>query len=346
MKLESRRELLRMTPNLLAYGPHEVAIIHEHMLRDPKRGKDIPLRCYTPNGGGPFPVIIFSHGAGDSNATSPLLLRHWASHGYVVIAPTHLFGTRPLIERSLLRLREELMRPREMGPAAWAERTGDIAAIMDNLDLLGQEVPKLTGIIDPNRMAVAGHSFGAYTVTLTGGAELTDPTTGKRTSFSDPRPRAILMISGPGPDHTGLTDNSWSNVTRPLMVFTGSRDPGYVFGCGPMWRAAPYTLSPEGDKYLVYIRGAHHLSYIGPVIDLPLRDPARRGPFALFIRHLARRTAKLLPAIDQTGIFDYTRIASVAFWNAYLKDDSAARAYLTSHVLDVYSARNVRTSSK
>ncbi|MDZ4860974.1 MAG: hypothetical protein SGI88_18520 [Candidatus Hydrogenedentes bacterium] len=346
MDMESRSAALRMTPRLLAHGAAGVEVVDEYLFHDTRRDKQVPLRIYMPNSGGPCPVILYSHGAGDSNATSPLLLRHWASHGYVIIVPTHLFGARPLIERSILRLREELLRPREIGPAAWRERTDDLVAILDNLALIEYAVPTLAGRLDHEAVAVAGHSFGAYTVMLLGGATLTDPVSGEHFRFDDPRPRAVLMISGPGQDHMGLTADSWTTFTKPLMVFAGSRDPGYIFGAGPMWRAEPYVLGPPGDKYLVYIRGAHHLSYIGPLIDIPLRDPARRGAFAQGVRHVARRVARVLPAIDQTGIFDYTRIASTAFWNAYLRHDGGARAYLTSHALDVYSARNARTESK
>lgn len=345
MKFHERRAALRRIPAFLAYGPHEIEVVQEHILRDATRGKEIPLRIYAPRSGGPHPVIVFSHGAGDSNASSPLLMRHWATHGYVVILPTHLFGPRPLLERSIARLRQELMRPREMGPAAWKERTSDIAAVIDNLDALA-ELGALKGRMDSTRIGVGGHSFGGYTALLIAGATLTDPKTGETFCFEDPRPRAFMVISGPGHDDMGLTGESWARLERPMMVFTGSRDPGYVRGAGPMWRAEPYLCGPCGGKHLVYIHGAHHMSYNGPLFDLPLRDPAKRGPVANGIRAIARRIARVLPAVDQVGIFDYSRIAGVAFWDAYLKDDEPAKAFLLSHALDIYSGQLVKTEAK
>lgn len=330
----------------LAHGAHTVDVLHDYVLRDAARDKDIPLRIYMPADGGPYPAILYSHGAGDSNATSPLLLRHWASHGYIVIAPTHLFGERPLMERSILRLREELMRPRTLGPEAWRARTGDLSAIIDSLDAIVADNPALHGRIDTDRIAIAGHSFGGYTVLLLGGATLTATTTGEVFEFADPRPRAVLVISGPGCDGMGLTKQSWRNVTRPLMVMAGSRDPGYVPGCGAMWRTEPYLYAPEGDKYLLYLRGAHHLSYIGPVFDIPLGNPGKRGRLARKVRAVARSIARIAPAIDQIGLFDYSRIASAAFWDAYLKDDAGAKGFLDSNTLEEYSLRNARLKSR
>lgn len=328
----------------LRLGPHAVRLIPEVMLRDPARDKEVPLRIYHPAEPGRYPVILFSHGAGDSNHSSPHLMRHWASHGHVVILPTHLFGARPLIERSVVRLAQELMRPREMGPAAWRERTGDLVSIMDNFEAIERGAPGLAGRCDRDCVAVAGHSFGGYTVSLLGGATLRDPNTNEVFCFEDPRPQAVVVISGPGPDDIGLTERSWDHFHRPLMVFAGSRDPGHLGDYSGMWRAKAFELCPRGDKYLVYIRGAHHMSYIGPIFDLPMRDPARRGPVAATFRRCARAVARVFPGMDQAGIFDYTRIATTAFWDAYLRGDTAAKEFLCSRALEAYSERRVRLS--
>jgi predicted dienelactone hydrolase len=38
---------------------------------------------------GQFPVIVFSHGAGGSGQNYFPLTHYWATHGYVIIQPTH-----------------------------------------------------------------------------------------------------------------------------------------------------------------------------------------------------------------------------------------------------------------
>lgn len=58
------------SPDAAAYklqtGPHKVRTIKELVLRDEKRRKDLPLRISHPDANGPFPVIVWSHGAGGS----------------------------------------------------------------------------------------------------------------------------------------------------------------------------------------------------------------------------------------------------------------------------------------
>ena len=333
------------TKRCLGFGPHRVHVINEIEIHDSQRDKVVPVKVYAPETGGPYPVIVFSHGAGDSNESSPHLMRHWASHGYVVLLPTHYFGERPIIERSLARLRREFLRPARLGPSAWYDRVGDLKCVIDSLDVLPDLAPELEGRIDALHVGIAGHSFGAYTAMLMGGATLWDKD-GVVHRFEDPRPLATLMISGPGHDSWGLTEQSFHPMTRPLMVFAGSHDPPPDFSNDSMWRAEPFTRGPEGDKYLVFIRGANHLSYVGPIFDLPMRDPGKRGPIARFMRRCARWLASFAPALDQVGIFDYTRIASTAFWDAYLKDNPGAKAYLCSKALDVYSRRTARLKHK
>ncbi len=52
-------------------------------LADAARARAIPLRVYPPESGGPYPVILFSHGLGSTRAGYGYLARSWASHGYV-----------------------------------------------------------------------------------------------------------------------------------------------------------------------------------------------------------------------------------------------------------------------
>lgn len=331
----------------LALGPYAVRVIPELLTPDRGRGKEIPTRIYYPAEGGPFPAILFSHGAGDSHATAPHLLRHWASHGFVVMAPLHYFGDqRPIIERSVMRLGEEILRPREMGPAAWNARVGDLRTLIDLIGAMPRWAPELDRKLDPDRIGAAGHSYGAYTVMLIGGAMLHDPKDDSVHRFRDPRAKAVLMLSGPGCDGSVLTNRSWREMAVPLMVFAGSMDPGVSITKGTMWRAEPYLFAPAGDKYLVYIHGAKHLSYIGPIFDRTMRDPASRGPLERWFRRVARSASRIIPGVDRTGPFDYTRIASTAFWKAYLCGDDLAKSFLTCRALDEYSGDRAKTEWK
>src|SRR5262245_53216482 len=72
----------------LADGPYAVETI-DQTLHDAKRNKDLRVRLLIPKTAGPFPVIVFSHGAGGSGQNYFPLTGFWATHGYVVIQPTH-----------------------------------------------------------------------------------------------------------------------------------------------------------------------------------------------------------------------------------------------------------------
>lgn len=100
--------------------------------------------------GGPYPVILFSHGFAGFPEQSAALTTHLASWGYVVAAPDH-------VERSLSGL---------LGTAGQGvERQDDPDVLAATLDLVVEagDDPDATlaGLVDGARVAVAGHSAGA-----------------------------------------------------------------------------------------------------------------------------------------------------------------------------------------
>lgn len=59
-------------------------------LMEPERGEDIQLRVTAPVDGDSLPVIVFSHGNGQSHHADGPLVNDWAADGFAVINPTHL----------------------------------------------------------------------------------------------------------------------------------------------------------------------------------------------------------------------------------------------------------------
>ena len=113
----------------------------------------------------------------------------------------------------------------------------------------------------------------------------------------------------------GWTEGSWSSVARPLLVVTGSADQGSK-GQEPSWRLDAFRLSPPGDKFCLLLRGASHNSYTGRYAE-PGASLAGRGKGA--------------PSVDEeVAIFKDVKAVSVAFWDGYLRNDAAARAFLDS----------------
>jgi predicted dienelactone hydrolase len=315
-------------------GPYHVKQV-DMALHDVSRGKVLPINIRYPDlagkleAQGPFPVILFSHGAGDSKEGAPVLSQYWCSHGYVCIHPTHAGKRAPRKKYSLVRFMREFERLRELGPRAWEDRVADLKLVMDSLSTIERELPDLAGKMAPDQIGVGGHSLGAYTALLVGGTVLFDPdlagkpATGEPLRYRDDRVKAVLVLSGPGRDRHGLTEHSWEHMTIPMMVMTGSRDPG-LLGQSPRQRTESFLFAPPGDKYLVYIEGAHHLSCVGP-LALP-RSPSK----------FLETEPGQLRATSQRAFF-YARCATLAFWDTYLKHKPEARSYLGSDALKWYS---------
>lgn len=112
----------------------------------------------------PYPLIIMSHGSGSSPLLTLFYTEHLASQGFVVIATEHPANT--MLDRLL---------PAETYDNGvvdnYAYRPQDISRTIDYaLDVLN--VGALSGMIDAEKIAVTGHSFGGYTTFAAGGARL------------------------------------------------------------------------------------------------------------------------------------------------------------------------------
>jgi predicted dienelactone hydrolase len=113
----------------------------------------------------PYPLVVFSHGSGGTRMQSLFFTEHLASHGFVVMAVDHPGNT---IFDSLLdpdsyeenRLRNYIQRPH------------DILRQIDFAEGLTALNGALAGMIDVNRVAVSGHSFGGYAAISAAGARL------------------------------------------------------------------------------------------------------------------------------------------------------------------------------
>ena len=291
-------------PKASAPGPVGVETVDELTVRDAAGKKEVPCKAHFPKTGGPYPVIVFSHGFGGNKDAFGAVGKHWASHGYVVIHPSHADGVgKARREPAKGGANEPAGRPRLGGfvgglndPQKIGGRVGDLTLILDSLDDLPKTVPALTGKVDKGRVGVGGHSFGAFTAMLVGGVTA-DLGGEKGRSYLDKRVKCILPISAQGTGQQGLTDKSWDKLALPMMTITGTRDRG-AGGQGLDWKREPYKYSPPGDKYLAVIDGANHVSFGGGL--------GPRGDDVVACVTLAR----------------------THFWDAYLKDSAAAKEYL------------------
>lgn len=257
-------------------------------LHDDRRDKDIELRVRIPRPpeGKPapaegWPLVMFSHGAGGSRDAFPDLLEFWGSHGYATIAITHEDSLllqrrkgrgRPLRELATEKGRRELRNSVDLGG-----RVADCSFVLDHLDEVCAAAAKDGGdrlAIDRTRLAMAGHSAGAFTTQLVAGVKVRAMAVGQRglgfTSVADDRFKAAIIISGQGTTSMILGPEAWSEVKVPIFVVGGSldRSPPGMGPETPESRRHPFEYSRGTDKggppaYLLFIEGATHSSYSG-----------------------------------------------------------------------------------
>lgn len=326
-------------------GPYEPGEVATLSIKDDARGKMLSVKVRYPKAmraesgklGAPidasarFPLVVFSHGMGGDSGAFPELTAHWASHGYVVVLPTHSDSIRQRRENG-----EEVKNPRVDPKGALRtvdpqDRLADVRLILDSIDSIEASAPELrvkgkdgagVGRIDRDKLAIAGHSAGAFTAELAIGVRARGKrVTGQRgialTSVAEPRLKAAIFVSGQGTTNLAFTDDSWSKLDRPTLVIAGSKDVSGVSNETPESRREPFERSRGRAKggpasYLLYIEGATHGSYQGKML----------------VRTLGEKPETPVETIGRA-----TMASTLAFLDAWVKDDPKAKAVLESDAI-------------
>ena len=292
-------------------GPYRVLTLDVVLLHDDARQRIIPLKIYYPDASGPFPVIVFSHGALASKDAYSGLGKYWASFGYVSVHPSHAdsaadAGFRGTVKQAIA------------DPRAWENRPRDVSFVLDSLAHVASFAPQLEGKLDLRHVGVGGHSFGAFTAAVIGGTAVHVPGKEGPQRFADPRAAAVVLLSPQGEGRLGLTADSWDGLRVPMLLMYGSRDFG-PYGEPPSWRNEGYLRAPAGDKWDVELEGATHMQFAGSV-----------------------RTAGDPPDM----LFQCVKTETLAFWDAYLKQDPQARSRLASEGVGACSTKVGRFAAK
>ncbi|RYP33185.1 hypothetical protein DL766_003617 [Monosporascus sp. MC13-8B] len=224
---------------------------------------DLQLRVTAPSAGDGLAIVLLSHGLGPSNWLSSLdgyapLAEFWAAHGFVVVQPTHL-------DSAFLGGAGDAPAGREF---FWRSRARDLGRVLDELDAVEAAVPGLAGRLDRARVAVAGHSFGAWAASVLLGARNVDPRTNETFAAPEGRVRAGVVLAGTGAGGANLSESGrrivpfygpdFSTMDTPALVVYGDEDASpSLSNRGADWHADPYALAP-GPKALFTVRGGKH----------------------------------------------------------------------------------------
>lgn len=176
--------------------------------------------------GGPYPVVMFSHGSCGYPSQSTFLTALLASYGYVVVAPPHPGNT----------LRElPLCATLDVQVLSSIERPSDIVFALDQM-LAANADPgsPFAGSMDADRIGMMGHSFGGFT------------TYGVLTI--EPRFKVAVPLAPAAPART--------RVTVPSLMMLGEVDSRVNNG---NIRAAYENATPP--KVLVEVEDAGHYAF-------------------------------------------------------------------------------------
>ncbi|MGD9904156.1 MAG: alpha/beta hydrolase family protein [Vicinamibacterales bacterium] len=294
--------------------------------RDPSvvvtlRGRAV--RDARPLAGGPWPLVILSHGYPGNRHLMSHLGEHLATRGYVVASIDHPESTYDDLKGFASTL---------------YNRAFDQLFVLNELARNGRtgSGSPLAGLVDADRTAIVGYSMGGYgVVNVVGGAYReaaaafpAAPPNGllRERSAADPayatsidrRVKAAIAI-GPWGMHTGYWDSAGlAGIRTPVLFVAGSVDDvsGYEKGTRALFDGAV-----NAERYLLTFLNANHNA------AAPIPAPAETYTFS------ARQQS--FPFVHYAdAVWDTVRMNNIlqhfatAFADLHLKGDGTRREYL------------------
>ncbi|MFI7542638.1 chlorophyllase [Actinoplanes sp. NPDC049599] len=172
---------------------------------------------------GRFPVVLFSHGLTAQPADYEAMLARWAQAGFVVAGPTYphtSYGATDFDSADLV------------------NQPADASAVLDSLLAL---TDPLRTIIDPNRLAAAGHSGGGIT------------TVGLFSAHRDERLKAGVVLAG-----TDFQGTPFSGPSAAMLFVHGRKDNTVTYRAGhAVFAAVPWS------RALLSITDGGHVTQAG-----------------------------------------------------------------------------------
>lgn len=301
-------------------------------IEDRARARTFPVDLYLPQSTTPRPVIVISHGLGSDRSTFAYLAKHLASHGFAVAVPEHPGSNAEQIQALLSGLANQLVPARD-----FIDRSLDVTVLLNQIERLSQSNSQLRGRLNMQQVGVIGQSYGGFTALTLAGAPigfeqlradcskvdnlfnlslalqcraLSLPQ--RQYNLGDPRIKAAIAINPL--DSRILGQAGLSQIKIPLMMIAGSADtltPAFSE------QIRPFTWLTTPNKYLVLIQGGTHFSTLEDSSEPVDSTSSDRATGSIPVAH------------------QYAEVLSTAFFQLYLTNQPANRAYLT----DAYISR-------
>ncbi len=300
-------------PYVSPAGPYSITTATTS-LTDPTRGwhdgpqnittyvatREIPIKVYSPDAShpGPFPLVLVSHGLGGNADITITYLAETLADHGYIVVAVQHHRS----DSDYLAAHGSLAL---LAAAAEEEtrllRPGDITFVLDQIEAGTTTVTLLNlSRIDLTRVGMVGHSFGAWTTLSCLGQTFDNDT-----DMADPRIDCGVAYSPQGPGTLGLANDSWDTLTKPSFTMHGTEDvaPGTT---DPATRRIPFDSMPAtGGKFHATLEGAQHEDF-GDIED---------------------------------GLYhDWIEQMTMAFFDAYLKEDADALSWLENGTIEMLTS--------
>ncbi|MFN3765672.1 MAG: alpha/beta hydrolase family protein [Aliihoeflea sp.] len=272
--------------------------------------------------GGPFPLVIISHGYPGNRLLLSHLAENLATKGYVVASIDHLestyadqgaFGS-TLVNRSL-----------------------DQLFVLDEIERMnGEDGDFLSGLVDTANAGLIGYSMGGYGAVITAGAGVTETSVGfewgapagtlaihqagspEHEDRAEPRIKAVVAFAPWGRQRGFWDAEGMKGIETPIFYVAGSVDDvsGYEDGVKTL-----YEETVNAERYLLTFENANHNA------AAPMPAPAESWEFSEKLG-FAPFDHYADPVWDTVRMNNIAQHFVTAFLGKELKGDEEMGAYL------------------
>ncbi|MEX2285762.1 MAG: alpha/beta fold hydrolase [Planctomycetaceae bacterium] len=262
---------------------------------------------------GVFPLLIFSHGNGGLRHQNTYQAEYLASHGYVVAAPDHTGNAGvTILPDQIVIYNSDTRKPERRD-----DRPLDVSFLITHLgELSASKDHWLATHLDSEKVGVFGHSFGGFTSC--------------RAAEVDRRIKAIIPMTLAASFPANVQETG-RKVDFPLLLMLGDAD--RTVGNVGNQRSMAYYNRATGPKYLMNFKGAGHYTFT----EVAQINPNWGDGIGVEKDKQGNVKFTFSNALEDQRIVNQY---SVAFFDAFLRKDEAARTFLdTNHYPDEFAYR-------
>ncbi len=321
-------------------------------LEDKERSRTYPADLYLPNNfdaiEGSIPVMIFSHGYGETRTESDTvtLARSLAANGFVVAVPEHIGSNKTYRDDLAEGLNHESFEAME-----FINRPLDIQFLLDTLE--HKNDTEFQGRLQLENVGLMGYSFGGYTALSAAGATVDLARLHQQcdldSDFTPDTTNVALLIqcrlleleSSPGniqlltdgslqDDRVGLViafapltnlfgEGGMNNIQSPVVIMGGTYD---IAAPIVLEQAMAFQWLKNPQKYFYLAENISHTTELTRII-LDLVSPQGNSPDEI-------ETA-------ERWVFNLAVTLAIAHGKVYLSSDESYRPYLTSAYVEAVS---------